>query len=231
MAQGKRKQAGLFSVVMVIFAVLFMGGCATVKPMPLGDDTKALDLSKETVAIFTLKTSNPFKPGYQPHVGYVHVRQAAGEKKETFSFTVKEAYNKVENEYDEYLISISLPPGKYKLRHIGGTSGVFPVRGIFAVPVFADLELKPNTIMYLGRIEASLRERKNDGEIRGGSVIPLLDQAVTGFGKGTFDITISDNYDKDVALFAQKYPALKNYSVEKDVLPPWKRPTDAELSE
>jgi hypothetical protein len=220
----------VFSTLMVLTATVLFGGCATVKPMPLSGETKTLDLSKETVAIFTVKTSNPFKPGYQPHVSYVHVRQNGGqEKKETFSFSVNDAYSKVENQYDEYLVSISLPPGKYKLRHIGGTSGVFPVHGNFAVPVFADVELKPNKLVYLGRVEATLRERKNDSEIRGGSPIPLIDQAVTGFGKGTFDINIYDNYDKDVALFKQIYPVLKSYSVEKAVLPPWKRPTEEEM--
>ncbi len=95
--------------------------------------------------------------------------------------------------------------------------------------MYTPIELKPNKIVYLGRIEAVIRERKNDGELRAGPVVPLLDQAVTGFAGGTFDINVYDNYDKDIALFKQIYPLLNKYTVEKAVLPQWKKPTEEEM--
>lgn len=229
MENRKHAWSGLLGAAAIV--LLLASGCATSKPMPLNESATTLDLAKEGVAIFTVRTSNQFKTGYQPNVGFVHVKQRAGEKKELFNFPAPGPIAAVEEQYNEYLVSISLPPGKYKLRHIGGSSNKLLVYSTFFVPVFVDIELKPNKILYLGRIEATLRERKNDSELRGGPLAPLLDQAVSGFSKGTFDIKIYDNYDKDMAAFTQKYPLLKKYTVEKAVLPPWKKPSDAELNE
>lgn len=129
----------------------------------------------------------------------------------------------------EYLVSISLPPGRYKLREISGASGGFPVLGTFSIPVYTKFEMRPNTLVYLGRIEAVVRERKDDNELRAGPVFPLLDQAITGFSGGTFDIRIFDNYEEDFSFFVEKYPLLSKYAVEKAVLPPWRKPSEEEM--
>jgi hypothetical protein len=81
-------------------------------------------------------------------------------------------------------------------------------------------------VTYLGRIEAVIRERKEETELRAGPLIPLLDQAVTGFSGGTFDIEIVDRYETDIAEFAKRHPFLASQSVGRAVLPPWKPPTD-----
>src|SRR6266568_2596132 len=48
-------------------------------------------------------------------------------------------------------------------------------------------EVKPAQVVYLGRVEAVRRERKDDGELRAGFVIPLIGQAVAGYSGGTFE--------------------------------------------
>ncbi|WOD16795.1 hypothetical protein [Paraburkholderia kirstenboschensis] len=63
-------------------------------------------------------------------------------------------------------------------------------------------------------------ERK-DGELRAGPVIPLIDQAATGFSGGTWNISVSDQFDADVAEFKKDFPALTNASIEREVLPAW----------
>ena len=221
----------LFMFVMV----MAMYGCAmlTPKPMALTDESNALDLQKESVAILTVWTSNQYKPGYQPDISRIIVFNQDGKEKNEYIFGDKVGvlvpYDKDEKKFNEYLVSIALPAGKYKLGRIFGFGGAFPIRGNFSIPVFSDFELAPNKIVYLGRIEATLRERKSDSELRAGSVIPLIDQATTGFYSGTFDISIYDNYDKDISLFKQKYPLLNNFTVEKAVLPPWRQPTEEEM--
>jgi hypothetical protein len=224
---------------LVVVSFIVFTGCSTmvgadfVKPTALNDKTNALDLQKESVALLTVKTSNMYKPGYQPDMWGIYVLTNDGkEKKETYRFGDKlgrlEPY-KADKEFNEYLVSISLPAGKYKLSRINGTGGVFPVRGNFVIPIFADFDLPSNKIVYLGRIEATLRERKNDDELRAGSVVPLIDQAATGFYSGTFDVNIFDNHDKDVALFKQTYPLLNNFTIEEAILPPWRKPTAEEM--
>jgi hypothetical protein len=74
--------------------------------------------------------------------------------------------------------------------------------------------------MYLGHIDATVVERK-DGEFRAGPLIPLIDQAATGFSGGTWDITVSDQFDDDVSAFRKDFPALSSASIERDVLPAW----------
>lgn len=108
--------------------------------------------------------------------------------------------------------------------------GGFPISGTFAVPVYSKFELRPRSVVYLGRVEAVVRERKDDSELRAGPVIPLIDQAVVGASGGTFDVKIFDNYDEDLAAFQKKHPFLDRYQVEKAVLPPWTKPTDEEMN-
>lgn len=54
----------LGKVVPVFLAVVFMVGCATVKPMAISAETAAIDTSKESLVLMTIKTSNAYKPGY-----------------------------------------------------------------------------------------------------------------------------------------------------------------------
>ena len=72
---------------------------------------------------------------------------------------------------------------------------------------------------YIGHVQAVVRERK-DGEERAGPVIPLIDQAVVGASGGTFDVTISDAWATDEALFKSTFPALARVSIEKKLLVP-----------
>lgn len=203
-------------MALVTFVAIFVSSCATIKPMAL-DDTEAIDVAQRSVALMTVKTSNQYRPSYQPNVLYIWTTSKEGQEK--YSFGVEEPYNRVENQFNDYLIRIDLAPGKYKLSNIFGTSGIFPIRGTFSIPIYTDFDLKPKKVVYLGRIDAVVRERKDESELRAGSVFPLIDQAVTGFSGGTFDIKIFDNYDEDIVIFKQKYPALNNYTVEKAILP------------
>ena len=84
------------------------------------------------------------------------------------------------DEFNEYLVSLWLPPGKYVLRELLGSAGFFPIRGMFGAPVFTRFEMTPGTVVYFGRIEATIRQRTSDDQLRAGSLIPLIDPAVTG---------------------------------------------------
>ena len=74
----------------------------------------------------------------------------------------------------------------------------------------------------MGRVTARLRPRK-EGEFRAGLVIPLIDQSVTGMSTGTWDVTVEDMLQKDLALFRANYPALGNVSIDSEPLPPFDR--------
>ena len=93
------------------------------------------------------------------------------EKREKYSFTVDDPYRKGKDEFNEYLVSLRLPPGKYVLRELFG-SAASPIRGMFGAPVFTRFELTPGTVVYFGRIEATIRQRTSDDQLRAGPLIP-----------------------------------------------------------
>jgi hypothetical protein len=199
------------------------------KPVTLNEKTQCLAVPQESVAFMTLKVSNRYKPKYQPFVESMTVWYDSGDK---FRFTVDKPYSDVTHEYyNEYLITMCLPPGSYKIGRFYGFSrnGIGNPYGTFYIPVFSDFELKQSQIVYLGHIEATVHRRSKDDDLMAGPAIPLLDQVATGFLRGTFDTKISDNFDGDIVIFEQKYSSIGNAPIEKQILPPWKRPTRGDI--
>jgi hypothetical protein len=183
--------------------------------MALSAKTKTLDLSEASVALMTMKIANEYKPGFQPTDCFVLIKEM--EKGKTRTYVVGKPNHSVKKQFNEYLVSMKCVPGEYKFQNISGSSSHFPIYGSFVIPVSNSIEIQPGKVVYLGRIEAVNRERVGN-EPRAGSVIPLLDQAVSGFGGGTWHIKMYDNYEEDIAAFKQKYPLIGNYTVEKMVL-------------
>jgi len=180
--------------------------------MPLTKDTLQLNIDKEGIAIMSLKISNQYVPSYQPSVRVIEVTKSG--QTNVKSFKVEEAYDRLENQYNKYLISFQLPPGKHKVGRVLGGSGIFPVAGHFEFPIDAEFEVSSNKITYIGYVEMVNRKRK-DGETRSGGILPLIDQAATGFSGGTFDIKISDRYNEDQKVFKESYSFIENYEVKK----------------
>ncbi len=214
-----------------IFIVLVVSGCATVRNMALSPQMKGIDTAKESIVLITLKASNEYKPTYQPFVLGLGVRtQGSPGKRKLYGFNIVKPFRTVKHKFNEYLLSLKLPPGDYQTTIFApGRSGFFPVRGNFIIPLYLNFTLKADEVVYMGRIEANNRERKNDDELRAGPIIPLIDQAVTGFGNGTFDINIYDNYDNDIKDFTEAFPYLSSVQINKAILPPWKKPSPDDM--
>jgi hypothetical protein len=224
-----RRQFEFYHLLALCAIVFMLGGCATMKPPALSPKTNTIDVSKESIALLTVKIANEYKTGYQPNIKYIFVWSDVEKDREKFSFSVDEKNKEVENSFNEYLISFQLPPGKYKLRELFAQSGIFPVIGTFSVPVYSSFSIEPHKIIYLGHIEATIKERTDDKMLRAGPVIPLLDQAVTGASGGTFVVTIIDLFEDDMKLFQQKYPYLAQHQVDNYTLPQWTQPTEKDM--
>jgi hypothetical protein len=118
---------------------------------------------------------------------------------------------------------MALEPGPYKLAEISGQANAFPFYGVtFMVPLLLDFEVATHSVTYIGRVTAKLRPRQ-EGEFRAGSVVPLIDQSLAGISNGTWDITVEDKSDKDIALFRANYPALAITPINNDPFPPFDR--------
>lgn len=220
------------AAIAVACAFGLLSGCVTSRPMALSKELQKLDLTQESVAVMTVRVANTYKTSYQPRLRYVAIRTDDAEKKVT-SFQIGELLSRDEdekNQFEEAAVSISLPPGKYRLQTVGVASPALLTPGNGWVPIYHSFEMKPGQVVYLGRIEAVRRERKDDNELRAGVMVPLIDQAVSGYSGGTFDVAIRDNYESDLATLRKLYPALHQVEVTKAVLPKWRKPTDEEMN-
>jgi len=211
MSKIDRRSPQNIKIYLMVLLIILVSGCAS--KMALSTNTKQLNIDKKSVAIFRLRISNQYKPSFQPKVYKVRAIRLKESKIKTFK--TNKPYAKAKKQYNEYLISLDLKPGRYKVGDVlGGASVPLLISAHFQFSLDAEFNVKSNEITYIGYIEMVNRKRKK-GEKRSGSLIPLIDQAVTGFSTGTFDIKISDNYDEDIKIFKEKFPLINGYAINK----------------
>ena len=212
------RSIGGYCLVVLLTA---LSGCATVVKMAPTKQSTALDTSRQSVLLVSMTLANTYHDSYQPEPLIVELEKPdATQSPDRLNVKVdRDALVEQENG-KHYLLRLPLAPGKYILRGVMGESGIFPVHGFFFLPLNYDIDVKPGTIEYLGHFDAIVVERK-DGELRAGPMIPLIDQAVTGFSRGTWDVRVTDASPTDVAEFKTAFPALQNATIQSDILPRW----------
>lgn len=216
----------LLSLVLVgAFAVLGTG-CATKAKMAFEDEEEKLADKSKPVLLMTATIKNSYKTSYQPKVLVLHVEKpGATEAKDRLNFVMD---SKAKDESDDpakgssYFIRMELEPGTYDIRGMTSMARSFPVISSFFTPMHSLLEVKGSGVIYLGHVEATVRERQGN-EFKAGPSIPLLDQALSGASGGTFDVTITDAFATDEALFRNRFPALKGAAITKQILAPFDR--------
>ncbi|HTG02283.1 MAG TPA: hypothetical protein VK654_17005 [Nitrospirota bacterium] len=214
----------------IICFAFTMSACAG-HHMALTKGQSGIDLTKKSIALLSIKVSNQHKPNYQLDLTGVKICPQGETCSRPLPYFHKAGapYKSEKDRFNEFLLSFGLESGTYNLQWIGSTYQGPLVTGFGGIPVYAKIDVKPNTIIYLGHLEVVLRERKNDTEKRAGKVIPVLDQSVPGFSTGTFDVIVEDKFDEDMQAFIKEYPALQKVKVEKSILPQWIRPENNPL--
>jgi hypothetical protein len=216
-----------WKLLFILCLVICMAGCG--HNMALTKGQTSIDVTTSSIALLSVKISNQNKPKYQLDIMGALIcpqseRCGHGSVSGFHKTRIANRINSVENSYNEYLLSFELESGPYNFHSIGAAYSHFPITGGGSVPMNYTVDIKPHSVIYLGHLDIVLRERKTDREVRAGSVIPLIDQALVGASSGTFDVIAEDKYEEDMKLFIAEYPALQNVRVEKSVLPPWIRP-------
>jgi len=165
---------------------------------------------------------NNYRTFFQPWAKSVIIDSALQEKdSQRFLVDAKARNNEsFSSELGPYLFRMELEKGIYVIRGVSG-DGVLP-RSSFFVPLHAQISSAGTGIFYLGHVSAVVRKRV-DNEFRAGIIYPFLDQAVTGYSGGTFDIEITDQFEKDEPEFRARFPALKDANIQKAILPPFDR--------
>jgi hypothetical protein len=208
----------------VALACVVVTGCATVNPMAFDKQTKAIDTKDKSIVLMTVDVSRSDGSRYVPEPFVVKFEKPGAQSKEdrqNFKFS-KDTDSLQENGHDLYLVRMALVAGEYKLVDVTGKASAFPINSLFSVPLVADLKVKPNSVTYIGRVSAKLRERVGN-EFRAGPVVPLIDQAVTGMSGGTWDVSIDNVADKDIGLFRAAFPVLKDVAIDTAALAPFDR--------
>lgn len=216
----------LMSLAVVCVVAVLSTGCATKTKMAFEDDSEKLADKTKPVLLMTATIKNSYKTSYQPKTIVMYVEKpGASEAKDRLNFVMDE---KAKDESDDpakgsqYFIRMELEPGTYELRGMTSIARSFPIVSWFFTPLHSSLDVKGSGVIYLGHVDATVRERQGD-EFKAGPSVPLLDQALSGASGGTFDVAISDAFATDEALFRQRFPALKDATISKQILAPFDR--------
>ncbi len=219
-------------LLFVIIILASFSGCAAIHEMPLSrTNTNPVDFNKKSIVIGKISIHNKNKFDFQPSLLEVFVKTNGEDLSfvnpyPIIDFTNPEIIIDPKEVGNEYLFSFDVEPGVIELSSfIFGIKG-FLVNGSGYLPFDQEIEISKNEIIYIGDIRVSIVPRKN-GEPRAGLVIPLVDQAVTGFSNGTYKVDIHDSYESDISLLIKKFKQLKGREIKKMVLPPWEYPKEA----
>ncbi len=200
-----------------------LGGCATTHNMSPKKDTQTLELKDKALILMSLQLEHDYKPKYQPDILRLRVESAEeASMGDVHQFIFDEDSQLKQGDDHTYMLRMELDPGRYVIRGVHGEIFSFPIHAFCFMPIHEDIEAKPNTVTYVGRVRGVTRKRK-EGEFRSGALIPLLDQGVSGFAHSTFDVEVSDQRNEDLDLFQTNFPALTNVDIQVDVLPPFNR--------
>jgi hypothetical protein len=212
--------------ILACLCALLVIGCATPKAMPYKDNSQPLVEAPKSVYLLTVKLENGNRPDYQPDLFIAHVetKNAQGNA-DCLNFimdTIGTEKAKEKSKGSSYYLRLELAPGEYVIRGFTGMYQSFLLRGSCYAPLHADLNVTKSGTYYLGHLDATIRERK-ENQFKAGPSIPLIDQAACGFSNGTFDIVISDNEEKDLAKFKELFPQLTKGEIQKAILPAFDR--------
>lgn len=184
-------------------------------------DVSQVDTRQQVLLLMTVTLRNDFRPMYQPDAKTLYVEKTlAGTLAETESikFALDLEGGLRQKEQSDYNLRLTLEPNThYVLRGIYAQTELFPIRGRFFIPLHEQLNVQAPGVYYLGHVQAVVRERKNNA-FRAGAEVPVTDQITVGAANGTFDVQIEDRYTEDVAMLREKFPALKDADIKKQLL-------------
>lgn len=204
----------------VLCVAVILSACGT--PMGLTKQTTQLDLSKKSVVLATFEVTRN-NGRLMPDPRSIWIGRSSDTKATTLLSVDDEGMEKdADKPRKLVLLRMSLEPGSYRLQQISGTITGFLAVGSWNVPLGLDFEVPANSVIYLGRISANLRER-NDSEFRAGPMIPLIDQAALGISGATFDVTVSDQSSIDLPRFKDAFAVLRNQAIQARLLPAFDR--------
>ncbi len=211
----KRTSRRLFATFGFMLLALTVFGCASVKHVNTTDET--LDLSKNSVLLLKLDTNNLINPIFKPRIEWLHLKNITTNKSYRV-FIPSSGVDIGQSDRVLHWLAVYLPAGYYKIERIKGSASAILMNAEFDFPTTLNFNLPARSVSYAGTIALSLRELNPDiGEVRAGSILPLISQTASGFGKGTFDLALDSSQD-DLRQFRLRKRALANAEIVTDTV-------------
>lgn len=192
----------LGQAILVSACALFLGGCATT----MDKKATSVDWGKGSVVVMSVSMTNEYKPNYGPtSLGVILVQPNTNNRMAMVS--------EVAPGTNTTIINLQIAPGTYSVRRLLGHSRAILINGTIDFAVDAPFTVEPKTVVYLGHVDLVNKEKSDKNDQSSGAAIPLIDQAVTGFGSGALAVAMRDDYERDVAQFKSEYPAMQGLDV------------------
>jgi len=213
--------------ILLLFISLLVG-CADInsRPMALSKTTGVPPAPDKAILLMSVTLGNDYRKIYKPELQSVTVAPAQGDPKSKIHFNVDKTTkieNKANDKTNKYIVSLELEKGKYSLEFLrANPASIFFPGSFYDAPLLLPLDVDRSGLIYIGNVKAIIRERV-EGEFRAGPLVPLLDQAIVGASGGTFDISVNDDYDSDILIFKDKYPALQTAEIFRQIMPEFDR--------
>ncbi|BBO85764.1 hypothetical protein DSCO28_63300 [Desulfosarcina ovata subsp. sediminis] len=190
-------------------------------------DESLFNLENQSILMTNIRVKNNLSDKY-----YLRTRILVFEKdkKEIVHYLNSEnTFALIDNEgfYNSYTL-MTLDPGTYKMKYFRGISltdtskGAGFGTGFFQIPIFKTITVAAGKIIYIGQINAMMRE-KSGTDFAAGPVTPLIPQGNTKIAKGTFDINIQNKYLYDKTQFFKRYSKLLDKQVDIQIMDQWNR--------
>lgn len=202
-------------------AALLCGCAAESQPQAFAKGADTIEISgSRSIVLASLVVTRNDNSAYVPLPTALEVGDDEGDGAKAFALSDQDAVQ--ENGQSVYLVRLALTPGQHLFTRLTGLASNSTDAGEFVVPLNLPLNVEPNSVIYAGRINATLRARK-DNEFRAGPEEPVESQKAAGLVDSTWDVKVETLTKSDVALFRKAYPVLKPRKLLARSLGQWDR--------
>ncbi len=207
-----------------LLGLLLLSACATPVQMQPSRAAERFDLDGRHLLLMRLQLRNAHTPQFPLRPYFMAVETPdADEKSEKLNVVVDSDAIVTTSEAGDFLLRLPVANGDYLIQGLIGRSHLTLLPGDFFMPLRSPLHLEGEPqLVYVGRVEGVMRARE-EGEFRAATWLQPVAQALLGYAEATFEVTVSDHYDEDVALFRATFPALDTQAIVRGVLPPFDR--------
>jgi len=221
------------NLFLIVTACTALTACASVNSMGITASDTSIDTSQKSMLLMTVTVSHQNERLLLPQVAAVSIEKPNDNNKSDRQDYVIDDQGTTQAESNgaiTYALRMAIAPGSYTITSAQGLIVLFPALAHFRIPLEEDINVKPNTVMYIGHIDATLRPYKSGDGFAAGPSWPPLPQLASGVSSGTFDVSVSNNWKTDIPALRAAFPVLQDTAITVQPLPAFDRARAADWS-